>query len=102
MNSKKKILNLLGLAMRAREIDLGAEFVLKTMAVAPDALVFLGTDVGENLNKKITDKAKTYNVQIINQFTTDELSQAIGKQNRKVVLVTDKGFIKKFLEYVNS
>jgi ribosomal protein L7Ae-like RNA K-turn-binding protein len=39
---------------------------------------------------------------MINSFTTDELSKAIGKENRKVILITDKGFIKKFKEYLNS
>ena len=102
MNNRDKILNLLGLATRARQITLGAEFVIKSITTSPTALVFLATDAGENLTKKINDKAKTYNVEVINTYTSSELSKAMGKENRKVVLVTDKGFIKKFLEYINS
>lgn len=98
---KQKVLNLLGLAMRARKVTLGTDFVLKQLQL-DHTLVFLSSDSGENVSKKIMDKAKTYNRLVITGFTSDELSKAIGKENRKVVLVQDKGFVEKFTEYMNS
>jgi ribosomal protein L7Ae-like RNA K-turn-binding protein len=98
---KEKILNLLGLATRARMITLGEDFVLKKMQES-NAIVFLASDAGNNIKKKINDKAKTYNITVVSDFSTDEISQAMGKTNRKVVLVQDKGFVKKFTEYINS
>lgn len=98
---KEKILNLLGLATRARMITLGEDFVLKKMQES-NAIVFLASDAGNNIKKKINDKAKTYNIIVVSDFSTDEISQAMGKTNRKVVLVQDKGFVKKFTEYINS
>jgi len=97
-----KILNLLGLSARARMITLGEEFVLKTLPKGPDNLVFLASDAGKNISNKITNKTETYGALLITDYTTDELSKAIGKENRKVILITDKGFIKKFKEYLNS
>jgi len=97
-----KILNLLGLAARARMITLGEEFVLKTLPKGPDNLVFLASDAGKNISGKITNKTESYGALMINTFTTDELSKAIGKENRKVIIITDKGFINKFKEYMNS
>ncbi len=88
--------------MRARKITLGQDFVLKAIAQSPKAIVFLAKDAGGNITKKIQDKVETYNQVIVTEFTADELSKAIGKENRRVVLVADKGFIKKFLEYINS
>jgi ribosomal protein L7Ae-like RNA K-turn-binding protein len=82
-------------------ITLGEEFVLKEIAVK-QGLVFLATDAGENIKKKLRNKTKTYNTMLLEEFTSTELSNAIGKVNRRVVLVTDKGFIKKFMEYINS
>jgi ribosomal protein L7Ae-like RNA K-turn-binding protein len=38
-------------------------------------------------------------VEIINSFNTEELSQAIGKSNRKVIAVTDRGFAEKIRHY---
>jgi len=102
MNNRDKVLNLLGLATRARKIILGPEFILKEIARSSHALIFLAKDSGENITKKVNDKAKTYNKQVIDTYTSEELSHAIGKENRKIVLVTDKGFIKKFTEYLNS
>ena len=50
--NKKKIIGLLGLAMRARKIVLGQEFVIKTMK-DEHVLLFLADDSGENIKKKI-------------------------------------------------
>ena len=83
---KTKILNLLGLATRARKIILGEEFVLKAMRNT-NLIVFLASDAGGNITKKIINKAHTFNCTIIDIFTTDELSKAIGKENRKVMII---------------
>ena len=98
---KTKILNLLGLATRARKIILGEEFVLKAMRNT-NLIVFLASDAGSNITKKIINKAHTFNCTIIDIFTTDELSKAIGKENRKVMIIDDRGFNKKIQEYLNS
>ncbi len=100
--NKQKILNLLGLAFRARKVTLGEEFVLKELAKDQDNLVFLASDAGKNIKNKIIKKTDYYSVILIDLFTTDELSKAIGKENRKVILVSDKGFNKKFKEYLDS
>ena len=100
--NKQKILNLLGLAQRGRKVTLGEEFVLKGLTHNEHNLVFLASDAGENIKNKIIKKTDYYHVRLIDFLTTDELSKAIGKQNRKVILVSDKGFINKFIEYLNS
>ena len=99
--NKQRVLNLLGLAAKGRMVTAGTDFVIKQMAVSK-SIVFLADDSGDNIKKKIRNKAKTFEAILIEEFTTDELSKAIGKSNRKVVLVADKGFIKKFTEYINS
>ena len=100
--NNQKILNLLGLAQRARKVTLGEEFVLKELSKDQSNLVFLASDAGENIKNKIIKKTNYYSVNLINTFTTIELSKAIGKENRKVILVSDKGFINKFTEYLDS
>lgn len=101
MNSVK-MLSLLGLASRAGKLVHGENLVLEQIKHYPDSMVFLATDSGQNVTKKIYDKATTYNVTIVHSFSSEELSHALGKQHRKLVLVTDKGFITRFLEYLNS
>jgi len=98
----KLILNLLGLAMRARKVTLGEEFVLKEITRVPGSVVFLASESGANITKKINDRAKKNTFTLITHLSSDEISKAIGKQNRRLVLVNDKGFCKKFLEYMDS
>ena len=96
MNSKQT-LNLLGLAKRAGKIIDGEGRVLSSFKAQQPLLIFLANDAGENISKKIKDKATFYNVPIILDFTTDELSQAIGKINRKVLALQDAQFIKQII-----
>jgi ribosomal protein L7Ae-like RNA K-turn-binding protein len=41
------------------------------------------------------DKSKFYGVDVVQSFSSDELSNAIGKSNRKVIAIKDKGFADK-------
>lgn len=88
--------------MRARMLVLGEEFVLSNMKNKKHNLVFIASDAGENIKKKVKDKTITYNALLIDYFTTDELSNAIGKKNRKIILVQDKGFIDSFKKHMDS
>ncbi|XMB66672.1 ribosomal L7Ae/L30e/S12e/Gadd45 family protein [Mycoplasmatota bacterium zrk1] len=99
---KKKILNLLGLAMKSGNLISGEEMVIKNINKAK--IVFLGTDTGPNTTKKITNKCLHNNVKLNRDFSIDEISQAIGKNNRVVCACLDEGFSKaihKLLEEVN-
>lgn len=100
--NKGKILNLLGLAQRARKVISGEDFVLSELAKSPQNLIFLASDSGANITGKIEKKANSFPITMVTEFTTEELSKAVGKENRKLLLVTDKGFIDKFIEYLNS
>ena len=93
-NKKQQVLNLLGLAQKAGRLISGEELVVDAIRKGQAKLVFLAQDAGPNLTKKITDKSKTYQVEVVTAFSTLELSIAVGK-SRKVLAVTDAGFTKK-------
>ncbi|MDR2832725.1 MAG: YlxQ-related RNA-binding protein [Streptococcaceae bacterium] len=101
MNNNDKILNLLGLAQRARKLITGEELVIKEIQKQKAKLVFIASDLGPSTMKKVTDKAKTYNVSYNDQFSHIELSSAIG-QSRKVIAVMDAGFAKKLKELIKN
>ncbi len=92
------ILNLLGLAFRAKKVVSGEDFCVEGIRKGEIKYLFLASDAGINTTKKITDKAKYYNVTLDNRFTSSELSGAIGKNNRMVIGVLDIGFAKKMKE----
>ena len=96
------VLNLLGLAMRSRNVILGEKEITRNMQNTTGKIVFLASDAGSNIVKKINDKATTYHHIIINDFNTMEISKAIGKTHRKAALVLDKGFNEAIKKYLNS
>ena len=92
--SDKRVLGLLGLAARAGGLVDGSERVINAFNKNPHMIVFLATDAGENIQKKIRNKAAYYHAELNEMFTSSELSKAIGKEKRTVIAVTDKRFIK--------
>ena len=94
MNKERQLLNLLGLAQRAGKLVSGEELAVKSIQSGKAKWILLAEDAGPNLQKKITDKAKYYHVAVSTALTTLEISSAIGTP-RKVVAVTDAGFVKK-------
>jgi len=83
--------------MRANRLISGEEMSLDKIKSQKARLVFLASDAGFNTSKRVSDKANTYQVQIIKDFTSDELSKAIGKSNRMVIAIQDAGFAKKII-----
>ncbi|WP_220476642.1 L7Ae/L30e/S12e/Gadd45 family ribosomal protein [Limosilactobacillus fastidiosus] len=96
-NNQQFILNLLGLARRAKQIQSGEGSVLKSIQTGKAQFVFLAKDAGSATIKKFTDKCTFYQVPLCELFTKQQLSQAIG-QSRTVICVTQSGFARKFEE----
>lgn len=98
----KKWTSLLGLANRARKIVSGEELVVKEVQKKQAKLVLLSKDASANTTKKITDKCSYYRVPL--RFIEDRytLGQAIGKDARVVIAITDDGFAKKLNELVEQ
>ena len=82
----------LGLAYRARKVVVGTELVVDHIKKKNLYLVFVATDASALTKKKIHDKAKTYQVDVIDIYDSEQLSLAIGKIGIKVIGITDKGF----------
>jgi ribosomal protein L7Ae-like RNA K-turn-binding protein len=89
---KNRVIQSLGLCQRAGKIISGEQFVLEAIKAKKTKLVFLASDAGINTTKRITDKTAFYKVKLITDFCTEELNNAIGKRNRKVVAISDKNF----------
>ena len=89
-----KILNNLGLCMRARGLISGEEFVCEGLQAGKVKYIFLANDASENTKKKILNKAKFYSVEVNIEYTSFDISQAIGKVNRMVLGITNEKFLK--------
>lgn len=89
MNNKIK--GLLGLAQRARKIVIG-ETAMTAIRQKKAKLVVLSSDCSPRTIKQVSDKCKTYEVEIIRVESSEELSQSIGKNNIVFLAVLDEGF----------
>lgn len=97
MNTNQRVLNLLGLAMRAGMLITGEEQVLAEVRKKQAKIVFVAENASSNTKKKFTDKCQYYDISCAIQFSKEELSHAIGKQ-RTICAVMDDGFARRFRE----
>lgn len=88
---KQKILNLLGLAQKAGYIVSGEENVEVALRSKNCKIVFIANDASENTKDKFTKKCYFYQVECNLDFSSVELSKALGKP-RKIVGLIDQGF----------
>lgn len=91
MNDRERTLSYLGLALRAGKIASGDENVLKAIRSKTASFVLIAKDASDNAKKKYKDKCKYYDVPYYEGFERRELGHSIGKPERVVVAVTDKG-----------
>ena len=93
MNSE--ILKDLGIAYRAKKV-LFANDVLKNMKDIK--LVFQANDSSDKSKLRVDKKCYFYKVPIIRDFSSEELSKALGKYNLKLLGIVDDGIVKTILE----
>lgn len=89
-----KILSNLGLCARARGLVDGTDIVCSEMALNKIKLIFLANNASENTKKKIRNKAEFYHVEVVESYSSEQLSSAIGKENRMVVGISNESFLK--------
>jgi ribosomal protein L7Ae-like RNA K-turn-binding protein len=99
--NREKVLNLLGLAMRAGKLVTGEELTLTDIRSNKAKFVFVAADASANTRKKIKDKCSYYNVPVDESFTQAEISHAIGR-TRMIIGINDQGFATKFKELIKG
>ncbi len=88
----KKALSLLSLCARAGKLVAGEEPCEKALKDEIVHFVIVGEDASDNTKKKFINKTFYYKVPVKVWGTREEISKAIGKNNRVVVAITDDGF----------
>ena len=96
------ILNLIGLMAKSGNIVSGEENLIKNIKNKNINLLIVSSDCGKNTKKKLINKAYYYDIDTISCFTINELSKAIGKDNREAIGVTNKKIIKKIINMIKN
>ncbi|MGX7111327.1 L7Ae/L30e/S12e/Gadd45 family ribosomal protein [Gemella cuniculi] len=97
-----KIYNLLGLMQRAGKLITGEDLIIKNLKNRKIKLLVITEDCGVNTKKKLVDKSNFYSVDYIIFSSIEDISVAIGRDNRVAVGITDDGFIKKFKQLLEE
>ena len=101
MQNRQKALNLLGLSQKAGKLVSGTELVSIDAKAKKVKLIILAQDSHAGTTAKIYKVGEQNNILVINKFTSNEISQAIGKK-RKVLGITDTGFCKALLQKIDE
>lgn len=100
--NKEQLLNLLGLATRARKVSIGSDTCLKMITSKKACIVFVASDASKNTIEKFNNKCHYYNIMLDLTFNSVELNQAVGKNNAKVLTINDNGFANKIKKLIKD
>ena len=85
----KKILGLVGLAARARNINFGADSVELQIKKRKVKLIIVAEDASTRTKEKFIKLGGQHNVPIIIKGNIEELSKTIGKNNKAIIGIED-------------
>ncbi|MBQ6334358.1 MAG: ribosomal L7Ae/L30e/S12e/Gadd45 family protein [Erysipelotrichaceae bacterium] len=92
-------LSTLGLAYRAKKLVLGEEVINRIGKVK---LLFIASDISEKSRERFEKKCHYYGIAHVDDFDSSQLSMALGKNNVKVIGITDEGFTQAILKRIKE
>ncbi len=92
MKTNNKILSLLGLATRSRNVVSGEFMTEKSVKSGTAKLVIVAGDASDNTKKEFRDMCTFYKVPCYFYGTKEELGKSMGKEIRASLSITDDGF----------
>lgn len=95
MNKRSNYLNILGLAQRAGKCVSGTEQIIQEIRKQKVYLILIANDCAQTTKKKLIDKSESYQIPYIETANRVELGNAIGKEERVAIALSDKGFARK-------
>ena len=91
---QNKILSLLGIAMKGRNLVSGEYQTTEAIKVGTACVVLVAQDASGNTKKLFRDKCSFYAVPVYEFGTKEDLGRAIGKDLRSSLAVCDDGLAK--------
>ena len=90
--NKDRVLSMLGLAARSRNVVSGGFATEEAVKSGKAYLVIIAEDASDNTRKKYSNMCEFYEVPYEYYSVKEILGHAIGKEERSCLAVTDKGF----------
>ena len=99
---QNKVLSMLGLAARGRNVVSGELQTLDAIKDGSAMLVIVAEDASENTRKLFTDKCSFYQVPLKLYGTREELGRAIGKDMRSSLAIVNAGLAQSVIGYLEA
>lgn len=97
-----KVLSLLGLAAKGKNLVSGEFMVEKTIKGGKAALVIVGEDASDNTKKMFTNMCNYRNIPVKFYGLKEELGRAIGKEMRSSIAVTNPGMAENIIRHLEE
>jgi ribosomal protein L7Ae-like RNA K-turn-binding protein len=97
-----KFLSLLSLSQRAGKLVSGEFSCERALQKEEAFLVIVSEDASDNTKKKFVNKSFFYEIPCFVYGDREEMSNAIGKQNRTSMVIIDVNFAKQLEEIIKS
>ncbi len=102
MTNKKRVFGLLGLCTKAGDICFGTDACIDLITRKKIKLVIVAEDASQRTKKNLDDICKQNDTKIIFFGTIEELSNAIGKNNKAVIGIKNKNFALEIEKIING
>lgn len=102
MIKSKKIGGLLGLATRAGKTVFGTEACMQAIEKNKVKLIIIATDAAERTKMNFKSICTKKSIPIVEFLNIDDISQAIGKNNKAVVGIKDINFSNEMIKIING
>ena len=99
---KDKVLSLLGLAARGRNLVSGGFSTEKAVKEGRAALVIVSREASDNTKKMFTNMCAFYKTPIYFYADKENLGKAIGKEMRSSVAVTNQGLAENIIRHLEE
>lgn len=93
---------MLGLSMKAGKLVCGTDACIENIKAKKVFLIIIATDASENTKEKFERLCEQYGVNLVYFENKFSLSKAVGKVDKAVYAVLDKGFSGKILQLVEE
>ncbi len=100
--TNKKILGLLGLCTKAGDICFGTDACIDLILRKKVKLIIVAQDAAERTKRNLEFVCKENDTKIIFFGTIEEISRAIGKDNKAVIGIKNKNFALEIEKIING
>lgn len=102
MINKQKVFGLLGICTKAGKIVFGSQACEELVEKKKAKLIIIADNAAERTKKNFRSICQRNNVDCITFGQIDEMSKAIGKENKAILGIKDKNLSNEILKIING